>query len=257
MRRDAWYVTFLSCLLLPGLAFTGQTGPGASGISPPFGDISDLKLLRPEDGIDYPPSPPPAQATSLFNGTSLDGWMLWNEKGPARWKVLPHGVLQVWGGSIRTVRTDFPPRYRLHVEFRVPYMPKMSGQWRGNSGVFLHSRYEIQILDSYGKNPPQNNDCGAIYGIAAPKVNACKAPTVWQAFDIDFTAPTYAEGKRTSPARFTVKHNGMLIHDDVVIDDDRSRSDPARQPPTPGGLMLQDHAAQVQFRNLWLLPLSD
>lgn len=257
MWRDAWCGSLVCLLLLPGLAVTGQGGLGASGSAPPFGDISDLKLLRPEDGIDYPATPAPPQATSLFDGKSLDGWILWNGKGPARWKVLPDGVLQVWGGSIRTVRTDFPPRYHLHVEFRVPYMPRMSGQWRGNSGVFLHSRYEIQILDSYGKNPPQNNDCGAIYGIAAPKVNACKAPTIWQAFDIDFTAPTYSEGRRTGPARLTVKHNGILIHDDVAIDDDRSRSDPARQPPTPGGLMLQDHAAQVQFRNLWLLPLTD
>jgi hypothetical protein len=225
--------------------------------TPPYGDISDVKLLKAEDGVDYPSTPPPPGAVRLFDGQSLEGWTRWDDKGPATWKVLPDGILQVGLASIRTLRTDFPNHYRLHVEFRVPYMPKMTGQWRGNSGIFLYNRYEIQVLDSYGREPPKNNDCGAIYGVAAPKVNACKAPTVWQAFDIDFTAPTYEAGRRTRPARFTIKHNGLLIHDDVVVDDDRSKSDPAKQPKAPGGLMLQDHAAAVQYRNLWLLPLPE
>ncbi|HMP04474.1 MAG TPA: DUF1080 domain-containing protein [Gemmatales bacterium] len=235
-------------LLIVSLA-AGQAPPAAA----PYGDISAVKLLRPDDGEDHPSEPPPPGAIVLFDGTSLDGWVRL-DGSPPNWKLLPGGIMQVGPGSLRTERTDWPLRYHLHVEFRVPYMPKHSGQWRGNSGVFLYNRYEFQILDSYGRAEPRKDDCGALYGVAAPRVNASKAPTVWQAFDIEFTAPTYAEGKRTRPARFTVKHNGVLIHDDVELDADSSRNDPSRWPRVPGGIMLQDHSAVVQFRNLWLLP---
>ena len=93
-------------------------------------------------------------------------------------------------GSIRT-KQEFDGHFKLHVEFRVPYEPEGSGQGRGNSGVYVQGRYEVQILDSYGLQS-KNNDCGAIYEVAAPKVNACKAPTVWQSYDITFTAPKLA-----------------------------------------------------------------
>ena len=97
-------------------------------------------------------------------------------------------------GSIMT-RRKFDGHLKLHVEFRVPYMPDKTGQARGNSGVYLQGRYEVQILDSYGLKS-QDNDCGGIYKVAVPLVNACKAPTIWQSYDIDFNAPRFENGKR-------------------------------------------------------------
>ena len=109
-------------------------------------------------------------------------------------------------------KDKFDGNFKLHVEFRVPYMPQAKGQGRGNSGVYVQGRYEVQVLDSYGLKS-QNNDCGGIYEVAAPLVNACKAPTVWQSYDIEFQAPKCADGKMVEPAVMTVHHNGVKIHD--------------------------------------------
>src|SRR6266540_1601130 len=110
--------------------------------------------------------------------------------------------MEVKGGNIMT-REKFGGSFKLHVEFRVPYMPEAKGQARGNSGVYVQGRYEVQVL--------------GIYGVAAPKVNACKAPTIWQSYDIEFTAPVCAGGKKVKNARMTVWHNGVKIHDNVEI----------------------------------------
>ena len=135
----------------------------------------------------------------------------------------------------------------------MPYLPQKTGQARGNSGVYVQGRYEVQVLDSYGLQS-QNNDCGAIYGVAAPKENACKAPTVWQSYDIDFTAPVFKDGKKVEPARMTVRHNGVLIHDNVAIPVDNTTAGLGGDPSQPGPLMLQDHGNPVQFRNVWVVP---
>jgi hypothetical protein len=113
----------------------------------------------------------------------------------------------------------------------------------------------VQILDSYGLKS-EKNDCGAIYGVAAPKVNACKAPTVWQAYDIEFTSPKFENGKKTEPARMTVSHNGIKIHDDVSIPVDNTTAGLGGDPASPGVILLQDHGHPVQFRNIWLLPIK-
>jgi rubredoxin len=110
----------------------------------------------------------------------------------------------------------------------------------------------VQILDSYGLQS-QNNDCGAIYEVAAPRVNACKAPTVWQSYDIEFQSPKCANGKKVSPARMTVYQNGIKIHDHVEIPVDHTRAGMETDPCTPGPIMLQDHGNPVQFRNIWLV----
>jgi hypothetical protein len=130
-------------------------------------------------------------------------------------------------------------------------MPKGKGQGRGNSGVYVQGRYEVQILDSYGLKP-QNNDCGAIYEVAAPLVNACKAPTIWQSYDITFHPPECANGKKVNPARMTVYQNGTKIQDKVSIPVDNTRAGMGGDPCTPGPILLQYHGDPVQFRNVWL-----
>jgi hypothetical protein len=232
---------------------------GATAGVAQYGDISDLKLLKPEDKQDFPVTQPPPNAIILFDGRNLDRWEMARGKGPATWKLVEGGAMQVQGGDIMT-REKFTGKFALHVEFRVPYMPKAKGQGRGNSGVYLQGRYEVQILDSYALKS-QDNDCGGIYSVAAPLVNACKAPTVWQSYDILFTAPRCEGGKVTEPAHITVFHNGVKIHDNVRLVRKRGGKEEivtnttaglGGDPCSPGPIMLQDHGNPVQFRNIWL-----
>jgi hypothetical protein len=217
-----------------------------------YGDISDLEILKSEDKVDVKSVPPPKGAVVLFDGKSLDNWVKARGKEePATWKLLPGGIMEVKGGDIKSKQT-FSGRFTLHVEFRVPYMPTAKGQGRGNSGVYVQGRYEVQVLDSYGLKS-RDNDCGGIYGIAAPLVNACKAPTIWQSYDIHFQAPTCTDGKKTSPGIITVFHNGIKIHDKVAITKDNTTAGLGGDPCTPGPIMLQDHGNPVQYRNIWLV----
>lgn len=219
-----------------------------------YGDISAVKLARPEDKIDAPSTPPPPGALVLFDGKNLDSWVKTDGRSPAAWTLVPGGAMQVNDGGIMTRKT-FDGRFKLHVEFRVPYLPDKTGQARGNSGVYLQGRYEVQVLDSYGLKS-QNNDCGGIYEVAAPLVNACKAPTVWQSYDIDFKAPVYRDGKKAAPPRISVIQNGVKIQDNVEIPVENTRAGLGGDPAKPGPIMLQDHGNPVQFRNIWLLPLD-
>ena len=217
----------------------------------PYGDISDVKLAKPEDKEDVKSVPPPSGALVLLDGSNLDSWVKTDGKTAAHWKLVG-AVMQVEKGGNLITKQKFEGSFKLHVEFRVPYMPKATGQGRGNSGVYVQGRYEVQVLDSYGLQS-KNNDCGGIYEIAAPLLNACKAPTVWQSYDIEFTAPKCADGKRTEYARMTVYHNGVKIHDNVEVKTDNTRAGLGGDPCIPGPIMLQDHGSPVQFRNIWLV----
>jgi hypothetical protein len=233
-------------------AWTGLLAFWATAPCPAqYADISDVKLIKPEDKEDVKSKPAPKGAILLFDGKTLDNWVKTNGKDKPTWKLLDNGVMQVQGGNIMT-RQKFAGRFKLHVEFRVPYMPTAKGQGRGNSGVYVQGRYEVQILDSYALKS-KNNDCGAIYEVAAPLVNACKAPTVWQSYDIEFHAPQCEGGKKVEPARMTVWQNGIKIHDNVKIPVDNTRAGLGGDPCTPGPIMLQDHGNPVQFRNIWLV----
>lgn len=221
----------------------------------PYGDLGDLKLARAVDKVDVPSTPAPAGAIVLFDGSDLKQWVKTDGRAPAAWTLVDGKAMQVArGGGIMT-RTPFDGHFKLHVEFRVPYMPGATGQARGNSGVYLQGRYEVQILDSYGLKS-QDNDCGGIYKVAAPSVNACKAPTVWQSYDIDFHAPVFKDGRKIEPARISVLQNGIPIHENVKIPLDNTVSGLGGDPSRPGPIMLQDHGNPVQYRNIWLLPLD-
>jgi len=195
---------------------------------------------------------PPAGAIVLFNGKNFKQWKHTGGKpddDSVKWILLKDGAMEVkkGNGSIVTKKkfTDF----KLHVEFRTPFMPEARGQGRGNSGVYLQERYEVQVLDSYGLEG-KDNECGGIYKIGEPLVNMCAPPTQWQTYDITFYAPS-AEREN---AQVTVVHNGVTIHDELklprptggALDSDVNK---------PGGIYLQDHGNPVQYRNIWLVEL--
>ena len=209
-----------------------------------------FQAAKPDDLRAIVSVPPPKGAVVLFDGTSLDSWTKKDGK-KAEWKITDSAMEGFKGHGDIVTKEKFGGRLTLHVEFRVPYEPKGEGQGRGNSGVYVQGRYEVQILDSYGLKS-KNNDCAAIYEVHAPSVNACKAPTVWQSFDIEFTAPKFDGKNKTEPARMTLHHNGVKVHDDVVIDKDNTRAGAGGDPSQPGPILLQDHGHPVQFRNVWL-----
>lgn len=238
-------------LLLLAISPVGAAGSRADD-SKPYGDLGGLKIAKAEDKEDAASVPPPSGAVVLFDGASLEPWVNTDGKSPARWKLVDGGAVEVRNGGVMTRKT-FDGHFKLHVEFRVPYMPDAKGQGRGNSGVYLQGRYEVQVLDSYGLDS-KDNDCGGIYQVAKPRVNACKAPTVWQSYDIDFHAPVFRDGKKIKPARISVVQNGRLIHQDVEVPIDNTVAGLGGDPSKAGPIMLQDHGNPVQFRNIWLLP---
>lgn len=181
---------------------------------------------------------PPEGANVLFDGTSADKF----KNG----RVTKDGLLMVG-----TETKDKFGSHTLHVEFILPFMPSARGQGRGNSGVYIQGRHECQVLDSFGLEG-ENNECGGIYTVAKPIVNACLPPLAWQTYDIDYTAAKYDEnGKKIENARATIKLNGILIHDNL----DLKNGTPGKnaEGPGPDVLYLQDHGNPVFFRNIWIV----
>ena len=179
---------------------------------------------------------PPADSIVLFDSNRANEFV-GNKSGD-------DGLLGV-GGTSKELFHD----HKLHIEFRTPFQPDDKGQGRGNSGVYVQGRYEVQVLDSFGL-AGENNECGGIYQIAKPLINMCYPPLSWQTYDIDFKAATYdASGKKTSNAKLTVQHNGVTIHDSLEL----TKGTPGKEPEgdKPGPLFLQDHGNPVVFRNIW------
>ncbi len=198
---------------------------------------------------------PPADAVALFDGTTLSEW-IHPDGRPAQWQLVD-GVLRCRPGSGNIITKTQFGSVQLHVEFATPYMPRARGQGRGNSGVYVQGRYEIQVLDSYKNRTYFTGQCAAIYGQYPPLVNACRPPRQWQTYDILFTAPECDDrGNVRAQGRMTVFHNGVLVHDDVAL---RGPTGGALDHNVcqAGPLMLQDHGNLVQFRNIWLRHLDN
>jgi hypothetical protein len=134
------------------------------------------------------------------------------------------------------------------------YQPEDRGQGRSNSGIYAQGRYEVQILDSFGLEG-KHNECGGIYSVKDPDVNMCLPPLAWQTYDIDYTATRYDDqGKIVANPRITVRHNGVVIHQDVELPGERSTTAaPAGPGPEPGPVFLQNHGCPLRFKNIWVV----
>ena len=224
----------------------------------------------PQHSMDRPPPPvvspappaapgaPPSDAVVLFDGRDLSQWV--GDSGqPAAWKV-EHGYAEIVpeSGNIHT-RQGFGD-CQLHVEWMAPVPPRGEGQERGNSGVYLMSRYEVQVLDSYDNRTYADGQAASVYGQYPPLANASRPPGEWQSYDIVFHRPRFdAQGKVLSPARLTVFHNGILVQDDVELSGPTAnqRRPPYTAHPDELPLLLQNHGNPVRYRNIWVRPLSE
>ncbi len=196
----------------------------------------------------------PAKAKLLFNGEDLSNW-IGRDGGKADWEV-SGGAMTVVKGKGDIMTDEKLADFMLHVEFMTPSMSKTTGEVKGDSGIYLQGRYEIQISDSYGIKIPSKEGCGAIYKQVAPLVNACGPPHRWQTYDVVFRAARVdSSGQVIEQARITVLHNGIVIHNNVwlvgvtedALDDKEGK---------PGPLLLQGHGDPVKYRNIWIMPLS-
>jgi hypothetical protein len=210
--------------------------------------LSDGPVGKPNDSTLG--AKPPEGAVVVFDGKNLGGWVKPDGKSPADWPVTD-GIVTVGHGDIMTEKRfgDF----ELHLEFNVPYMPKERGQARGNSGVYLGGMYELQVLDSYGLKL-KDNDCGAIYHQIVPAVNACKPPLQWQTYDVTFHKARVEGGKVVKKARVTVIQNGIKTIDNADIV--RSPGGAELAEGADGPILLQDHGNAVEYRNIWIKPLT-
>ncbi len=222
--------------------------------------------MKPEDTEVWEPVPEivspginnsaPSDAIVLFNGRDLNEWV--GEKGDApKWKI-KDGILTVVAetGSIRTKKSFGD--CQLHIEWKTPENISGEGQGRGNSGVFLMGKYEIQILDSYNNRTYSNGQAASVYKDKIPLVNACLPPGEWQSYDIIFSAPVFSgKGDLLKPARLSLIHNGILVHNNVEIEGTTSFIGIHKYSPHPEKLPLglQDHGNPVSFRNIWIREL--
>jgi len=203
---------------------------------------------------------PPSDAVVLFDGASLDRWVMDDSvRSPARWRLVD-GAIEVVAGTGTLMTRDSVGDVQLHIEWMAPNPPRGRDQDRGNSGVFFGGgRYEVQVLDSYRSATYADGQAASLYGQVPPRVNASRPPGEWQVYDISYTRPRFAKnGRLLSPAVLTVWHNGVLVHDHQALvgpTADGSRP-PFRVHEDRLPITLQDHGHPVRFRNIWVRPLE-
>lgn len=230
----------LAGLLVMGFALHSAAGSQAK---------QDAEPLAVDPG---PVGGPPSDAVVLFDGKSLSKFRGERSDEP-KWK-LADGIMETTplGGIFS--KEEFAD-CQVHVEWASPSVVKGEGQGRGNSGVYLMGRYEIQVLDSYKSKTYPNGQAGAFYGHNAPLVNACRKPGEWQSYDIIFHAPKPMADGKAEPGSFTVLHNGVLIQDHIPVTGEPTTAAPLKGFAAKGPLYLQDHGNPVRYRNVWVRPL--
>lgn len=180
---------------------------------------------------------PPAGALILFDGTNTDQWN--------KAKVDERSLLFCNTETKKTFGS-----FTMHVEFCTPFRPTARSQGRGNSGIYIQRRYEVQVLDSFGL-AGEKNECGGLYRQVRPSVNMALPPLMWQTYDIDFTAATFDGDKKAANAVITVRHNGVVIHDAQTLVNKTGAG--RKEGPNPGPIWLQGHGNPVFYRNIWLV----
>jgi hypothetical protein len=189
----------------------------------------------------------PSDAMVLFDGKNFNQWES-TKGGEVKWKLIDGAMEVIRGtGMIQTKKKLGYGQY--HVEWRTPGEVKGSGQGRGNSGFFPLGGPEVQVLDSYKNSTYSHGQAGSIYNRYPPLVNACRAPGVWQTYDVIVHSPVQdEEGKYIRKSAYTVLHNGVLIQDNMEVGGSKGKT---------GNLRLQDHGNPVRYRNIWHRPYRD
>jgi hypothetical protein len=245
------------------VAVLGQQAPVGYDDTPmqPNGKwrIHDAKRPQPAIVTPAPASANPVQAPSdatvlVGSKDDLSAWQMM-DGSPVAW-TMKDGVLQTGKGLIRT-KADFTD-FQLHVEFATPSEVKGNSQERGNSGVFLLGKFEIQVLDSHQNVTYPDGQAAAMYGQYPPLVNASRRPGEWQTYDIVFTAPQFRSGTLDKPAVVTVLHNGVLVHNATAFwgPTSHKKIDPYTPENAKGPIALQDHGNPVRYRNVWIRTLK-
>lgn len=247
-------------LLLFVLGGALATQVAAQSRNPVYWEVHDSARAQPPVVAPGPaPSErrPPSDAVVLFDGADLSAWEH-PDGTPASWTV-EDGYVAVEPGSGSLQTKEGFGDVQLHLEWMVPSFVEGEGQGRGNSGVFLMSTYEVQVLDSHQNETYPDGQAAAIYGQYPPLVNAMRPQGEWQTYDIIFRRPHFDdEGAVVTPARFTVYHNGVLVQDNVALTGPTAYQDrpPYEEHASRLPLQLQDHGNEVRFRNIWLRELE-
>jgi hypothetical protein len=229
VRCSSWLLVSVGILSFSGALRAGQAEPLVVDPGPPGG--------------------PPSDAIVLFDGKDVGQWK--SEAGtPALWTV-EDGYMEVNGTGNILTKEEFGD-VQVHVEWATPSVVKGEGQGRGNSGVYLQGRYEIQVLDSYQNRTYPNGQAGALYGVAAPLVNVSRKPGQWQTYDIIFHPPKPGSDGKVEPGSVTVLHNGVLVQDHTPVVGQATTAAAFKGAVPQGPLLLQDHGNPVRYRSVWV-----
>lgn len=250
-RKAATITLVLGMAAYSGYAQDKGNVPQPPEMSPEMTEFwePEPEVVRPGNGTEAP-----SDAIVLFNGQDLSQWKAKDGGGEAGWPV-NNGVFTVGKGDI-TTQQEFGD-FQLHIEWSAPDEVVGESQGRGNSGIFLQDRYELQVLDSYQNRTYSNGQAASIYKQHRPLVNAMRSPSEWNVYDIIYTAPRFKEdGSVFTPARVTVLHNGVLVQNNVDIKGPTEYIGlPEYKPHGKAPISLQDHGNPVSYRNIWIREL--
>ena len=243
-------LVFLFCIFSTGALAQGQS---RDSMDPKVTEVWDLKPKKITPGSNTGEAP--SDAIVLLDGKDLSKWST-PAGGDAKWEVKEGAVTVVKGAGDMKTKQAFGD-VQLHIEWRSPSVVEGEGQNRGNSGIFLQERYELQVLDSYESQTYSNGQAGSIYKQAIPLVNATRKPGEWQTYDVIFVAPRFSDnGRVTTPACITVLHNGVLIQNNTqIIGPSEYKGLPVYQAHGKASIRLQDHGNPVSYRNIWIREL--